>query len=29
MEQAVKLNSLEPFKYNEFKNVLWGSLIKK
>lgn len=29
IEAAVKLNNLEPFKYNEFKNVLWGSFIKK
>jgi hypothetical protein len=29
IEQAVKLNSLEPYEYDAFKNVLWGSFIKK
>jgi cephalosporin hydroxylase len=29
IKSSVELNGLEPFKYDVFKNVLWGSFIKK
>ncbi len=26
---SIEINNLEPFYYEDFKNVLWGSFVKK